>query len=233
MAIANCLIVDDEPIAREIILGYCSHLPMLHVIASCGNAFEAKEILQGQQVDILFLDINMPVLDGIAFLKTLKKMPEVIFTTAHKDYAVSAFDLSACDYLLKPFSIERFMIAVDRALQKLNQFVKDQPQRNLSDLIFIKAGNKIYNVHANDILYAEAKGNYTKIVSVNITILPAMSFSSFEKILPGDLFIRVHRSYIINKSRIKQVEGNTLYIGSTEIPIGSFYRDFFFRSIGI
>src|SRR5438067_2191196 len=115
----NCLVVDDEPIAREIIETYISHLSNLTVVGSCGNALEAKIVLQQQAVDILFLDVNMPIMDGISFLKTLKNQPQVIFTTAYKEYAVNAFDLAACDYLLKPFSLDRFMIAVDKAIERL------------------------------------------------------------------------------------------------------------------
>ena len=114
----KCLIVDDEPIARQIVEIYCSHLLDIEVLASCDNALEAKYVLQNEGVDILFLDINMPVLNGISFLKTLKNPPQVIFTTAYKEYAVDAFDLAACDYLLKPFSLERFIVAVDKALEK-------------------------------------------------------------------------------------------------------------------
>ena len=115
----DCLIVDDEPIARDIIRTYCTHLPYLRVAGICGTALEARAALMQQKVDIVFLDINMPVMDGISFLKTLKTPPQVIFTTAYKEYAVDAFDLAACDYLLKPFSLERFIVAVDKALEKL------------------------------------------------------------------------------------------------------------------
>ena len=119
MTKVNCLIADDEPIAREIIRNYCSQLAYLQVVGSCGNALEAKMILQQQKVDILFLDINMPVMDGITFLKTMKNAPQVIFTTAYKEYAIDAFDLAACDYLLKPFSLDRFIMAIDKAMEKL------------------------------------------------------------------------------------------------------------------
>ncbi|MCE6988710.1 LytTR family DNA-binding domain-containing protein [Dyadobacter sp. CY323] len=115
----SCLIVDDEPIARDIIKSYCAHLPYLTVLASLGNALEAKTFLFQQKVDILFLDINMPVLDGVTFLKTLKNPPQVIFSTAYKEYAIDAFDLAACDYLLKPFSLDRFIIAVDKAMERI------------------------------------------------------------------------------------------------------------------
>ena len=232
----NCLIADDEPIARDIVKTYCSYLPVLNVVADCGNALEAKHILQQQQVDLLFLDIHMPLLDGIGFLKTLKKAPLVIFTTAYREYAVTAFDLSACDYLVKPFSLERFIIAVDKALERLHP-----PGLQLSNIIpvsrndhfFIKAEGKIYNLHYDDVLFAEAKGNYTKIILVNSSIMPAMSFTAFEAILPPKIFIRVHRSFIINKSKITRIEGNTVYIQQNEIPIGSNFKEQFLKAIGL
>ena len=115
----QCLIVDDEPIAREILLNYCQHLPSLNVLATCANALEAREVLKTGKVDILFLDINMPVMDGLSLLKTLRHQPQVIFTTAYKEYALDAFNLAACDYLLKPFSLDRFISAIDKAMLQL------------------------------------------------------------------------------------------------------------------
>jgi two-component system LytT family response regulator len=232
----NCLIVDDEPIAREIIKTYCSHLPTLNVIASCGNALEAKAVLQSEKIDILFLDINMPVLNGIAFLKTLKNGPQVIFTTAYKEYAVDAFDLSACDYLLKPFSMERFIVAVDKALEKLNVLsiiTTEAPEEKVENYFFIKTDGKIYKVLHHDLLFAEAQGNYTRIVTKQTTLLPVMTFSGFEGLLPKTLFLRVHRSFIINKSKITHIEGNRVFINNNEIPIGSNYKDDFFKMLGL
>jgi DNA-binding LytR/AlgR family response regulator len=232
----NCLVVDDEPIAREIIINYCSHLPHVHVAGSCGNVFEAKNILLQHPVDILFLDVHMPVLDGIAFLKTLKNIPQVIFTTAYKEYAVDAFELSACDYLVKPFSLERFIVAVDKATEKLQASANTSDEKKTTqpnDYFFIKADGKIYKLSYNDILLAEAKGNYTKIVCTNSTLIPNMSFSSFESLLPAGLFIRVHRSFIINKSKITHIEGNTVYIQKTQVPIGVNYKEIFLKAIGL
>jgi DNA-binding LytR/AlgR family response regulator len=232
----NCLIVDDEPIAREIVKTYCGHLPLLQVIALCGNALEAKAILQKQKIDILFLDINMPLLDGIAFLKTLRNQPQVIFTTAYKEYAIDAFDLSVCDYLLKPFSLERFIIAVDKALDKIqkpfvvtHEIVDTKPE----DYIFIKADGKIFKVQLDDLIYAEAHGNYTKIVTNTNILLPTMTFSNFEELVPKSQFLRIHRSFIINKAKITHIEGNRVFINNTEIPIGSNYRDTFLKELGI
>ncbi|GAB3938396.1 LytR/AlgR family response regulator transcription factor [Larkinella terrae] len=232
----NCLIVDDEPIAREIIQTYCNHLPELNVVASCENAIEAKTEFQKHQIDILFLDINMPVLSGISFLKTLRYKSQVIFTTAYKEYALDAFDLSAVDYLLKPFSLERFIVAVDKALERLQPqlpVVNEKADSKSEDYLFIKTEGKIYKILHSDLLYAEASGNYTKIVMTQQTILPGMTFSSFEELLPKAVFLRIHRSFIVNKSKITHIEGNRVFIDKTEIPIGSNYRDGFLRSLGL
>ena len=231
----NCLIVDDEPIARQIIATYCSHFPMLEIIASCGNALEAKVVAQQENIDIIFLDINMPVLNGIAFLKTLRYHPQVIFTTAYKEYAVDAFDLAACDYLLKPFSLERFIVAVDKAIEKLTPQVNEQEfsAAKQDNFVFLKADGKIYKVLYDDLLYAEASGNYTKVVTRQRTIMPTITFSGFEELLPANMFIRVHRSFIINKTRITHIEGNRAFINNAEIPIGSNYKDNFLRQLGI
>jgi DNA-binding LytR/AlgR family response regulator len=235
MAAVSCLIADDEPIAREIIQNYCAHLPELKVVASCSNALEAKAAMQQHQIDILFLDINMPVLDGISFLKTIQHKPQVIFTTAYKEYALNAFDLAAVDYLLKPFSLERFIVAVDKALERLNKmtsaaFVSEDKKH---DFLFVKTDSKIYRVLYADIIYAEASGNYTKIVTTQQTLMPGITFSSLEQQLPSSLFIRVHRSFIINKSHITHIEGNRVFVNNTEIPIGTNYKEAFLKELGI
>lgn len=232
----DCLIVDDEPIARDIIRTYCAHLPYLHVTGMCGSALEARAVLMQQKVDIVFLDINMPVMDGISFLKTLKTPPQIIFTTAYKEYAVDAFDLAACDYLLKPFSLERFIVAVDKAIDKLQPtgktFIETDESKG-DDFLFIKAEGRIYKVMHDDLLYAEANGNYTKVRTTQHTLLPAMTFSGFEELVPKSKFLRIHRSFIINKSRIDHIEGNRVFIQNAEIPIGSNYREQFLRQIGL
>ena len=232
----NCLIVDDEPIARDIIKTYCGHLPYLHIVATSGNALEAKAILHQQKVDILFLDINMPVMDGVTFLKTLRNPSQVIFTTAYKEYALDAFDLAACDYLLKPFSLERFIVAVDKAIERLqiaSVAPAENPDPKTEDFIFIKTDGKIFKIRHEDLLYAEASGNYTKIVTIQYTLLPAMTFSNFEELLPKSLFLRVHRSFIVSKSKIDHIEGNRLFICKSEIPIGNNYREGFLKELGL
>lgn len=236
MAVVNCLIADDEPIAREIIQNYCAHLPVLKVVASCGNALEAKTAMQQHKIDILFLDINMPVLDGISFLKTIHHKPQVIFTTAYKEYALSAFDLAAVDYLLKPFSLERFIIAVDKALERIHKIPlavnQDIAEAKTEQYLFVKTDSKIFRIAYNDIIYAEASGNYTKIITAEQTLMPGITFTGFEQQLPASIFIRVHRSFIINKSHITHIEGNRVYVNKIEIPIGSNYKESFLKEIG-
>lgn len=232
----NCLIVDDEPIAREIIQTYCNHLQNLQVVASCGNALEAKTAFQTHMIDILFLDINMPVLSGIAFLKILKNQPQVIFTTAYKEYALEAFDLAACDYLLKPFSLERFIIAVDKALERLQVLpvvTQENARTKTEDYIFVKAEGKIYKIFHQDLLFAEAQGNNTKVVTSQNILMPVITFSGFAELVPASLFLRTHRSFIINKSKITHIEGNRVFILKNEIPIGNSYREEFWKELGL
>ncbi|MBS1528941.1 MAG: response regulator transcription factor [Bacteroidetes bacterium] len=230
----NCLIVDDEPVARSIIRNYCAHLPFLNIIGECGNAFDAKAFLSTHRTDLVFLDINMPVLSGTSFLNTLKDPPLVIFTTAYQEYALNAFDLAACDYLLKPFSLERFIIAVDKAKERLQQPARAIADKKIiQDYFFVRSDGKVYKIDHNDCLYAEAQGNYTKIVTPGTTILTKMSFTTFTGLLPAEIFIRTHRSFIVNKSRIDRLEGNRVFIGQSEVPIAANYRNSFLQALGL
>ncbi|MET0465877.1 MAG: LytTR family DNA-binding domain-containing protein [Chitinophagaceae bacterium] len=236
----TCVIADDEPIARDIIQAYCNQLPYLEIIATCANALEVKMVLQRQKVDILFLDINMPVMDGITFLKTLKTQPQVILTTAYKEYAIDAFDLSVIDYLLKPFSLDRFMIAVDKAVERLQSSTQQaaantavSEEKATEDFFFIKTDRKIFKIRFDELLYAEAAGNFTKFVTPSQVLSPSMTFSNAEELLPAHTFLRVHRSFIINKSRISHIEGNRVFIADKEIPIGSNYKEAFLKEIGL
>jgi len=229
----NCLIVDDEPIARSIIRNYCTYLPVLNIIGECGNALDAKAFLSVHKTDLLFLDINMPVLSGIGFLNTLKNPPLVIFTTAYQEYALNAFDLAACDYLLKPFSLERFIIAIDKAKERLQQLVKPSYNPIVQDYFFVRSEGKVHKIAHADCLYAEAQGNYTKVVTINAAILTKMSFTAFMEQLPAEIFIRIHRSFVVNKSKIDRIEGNRVFIGQHEIPIAANYRSAFLQALGL
>lgn len=232
----KCLIVDDEPIARQIIEGYAKQYPLLEVVASCEDAMEARIQLQKQPIDLIFLDINMPVIDGIGFLKTLKKAPQVIFTTAYKEYAIDAFELSASDYLLKPFSFERFLMAVDKVAEKLAPATTPTPVAEtipVDDFMFIKSDNKIFKVAFDDILYLEAFGNYTKVFLSDKQLMPTATLTSLEEVLPKNRFIRVHRSFIINKNHISHIEGNRVFIRNQEVPISANFREGFLRVCGL
>ena len=230
----TCLLVDDEPLARELMVTYCGYLPQLRIEGVCGNAFEARTMLQEKAIAMLFLDIHMPVLDGIGFLQTLKTRPQVIMTTAYKEYAVNAFDLAVCDYLVKPFSLERFIRAVDKATENIGFRNNPNPvAKAADDHLFIKTEGKIYRINHDELLFAEANGNYTRVVTIDKTVIPAMSFYSLEQQLPATQFIKVHRSFIINKSKVRRIEGNRVFIGEQEIPIGKNYRDELFKKLGL
>lgn len=230
----KCLIVDDEPIARKIIENYCSHLDTVEIVASCHDAIQAKSVIDNKKVDVVFLDINMPVLNGIAFVKTMRNNPQIIFTTAYKEYAHEAFDLDACDYLLKPFSFERFILALDKVKDKLStNKIMPQQEQNSDPFLYIRSAGKIFKIDFEELLYAEASGNHVKIVMQERHLMPAMTFNNLGEILPEARFLKVHRSFIVNKSKIDIIEGNRIFIGTREIPIGSSYRDSFLKALGI
>lgn len=227
----RCLIVDDEPIARQIVQRYCEHLPELQIVAVCSDALDARQVLMKENIDLMFLDINMPMLDGMAFMKTLKHPPQVIFTTAYKEFALEAFDLAACDYLLKPFSLDRFLIAVDKVKDKLS--ASKTSNENVPAFMYVKSDKKIHKIVFEKLLYGEAKGNNVLIVTEEEQVVTTMTFANFESLLPVDSFLRIHRSFIINKNKINHIYGNRVVIGASEIPIGSKYKELFFRNIGI
>ncbi|MBX2952130.1 MAG: response regulator transcription factor [Leadbetterella sp.] len=226
----NCLIVDDEPIARKILENYCGHFPELKVVGLAANALEARSILEKQKVDVLFLDINMPVLDGMSFLRTLKTRPRVILTTAYKEYALEAFELDVVDYLLKPFSLERFMVALDKARPV---GVAPGEEESGEAAVFLRSEGKIYKVAFADIVYAEASGNYTLVITESLSLKSPVTFSYFESLLPGRGFDRIHRSFIINRDKITHIEGNRLFLGTHEVPLGQNYREGFLKSLGL
>lgn len=175
-------------------------------------------------------------LDGMAFARKLKNPPQIIFTTAYKEFAHEAFDLYAVDYLLKPFSLERFIVAIDKAKEKLKlaklpsiREIEDDPE----NFIFLKYDGKIHKIDFENLLYVEAQGNNVKIASTNFALNPSMSLMALEELLPKSKFVRTHRSFIINKTKIRQIEGNRVFIGDSEIPIGANYREEFLKELGL
>ncbi|MFI5192623.1 MAG: LytR/AlgR family response regulator transcription factor [Chitinophagales bacterium] len=232
----NCLIVDDAPIARDILIEYCKHLSTLQVVGTCSDAFQAREKLQQLQVDLLFIDINMPILTGVDLVKTLKYPPQVIFTTAYREYASEAFDLAACDYLVKPFSLERFIVAIDKAVKNMGKqktIASIKPSGDQHDYLFIRTEGMIHRINCDRILFLEASRNNTKVVTMEDALLSTMPLSTIEKQLPATLFSRIHRSFIVNASKITRLQGNRVFIGKREIPLGSNYKNDFFKILGL
>lgn len=226
------LIVDDEPIAHRIIERYCNNLPHLEHAGDCYDALEAIQFLSKESVDLMFLDINMPKLKGFDFLKTLANPPKVIVTTAYKEFALEGYELNVADYLLKPFSFERFVKAVNKAVgmetpapppvQLAAATVAPAPTGK--QRLFLKGDKKHHQVAFADILYIEAFGNYAKVYLENEVIVTHEKLSTFEQLLPSDQFIRVHKSFIISIERINLIEGNRIKINEHEIPIGQVYK---------
>ncbi len=219
----QCAIIEDEPLAQNILRKYIEDHPALKLTAVCNNAEEAQKVLLRQDVELLFLDINLPKLSGISFLKTLPHQPLVIFTTAYPEYAVEGFELDAIDYLLKPFSFERFLKAANKAVQQLNK--KEISEQTTPSFIFLKADKKVHKVNLDDILYIEAAGDYIKIVTEGGQYVVNDTLKGLQDELPPVQFIRVHKSYIISRSKIKFFEGNYIKVGNANIPIGNSYRE--------
>ncbi len=220
------IIIDDEPLAHEIIEEYCNMLPHVQLKRNCYNAMEAIDYLNKNKVDFMFLDIHMPKLKGFDFLKTLVNPPKVIVTTAYKEFAIEGFDLNVTDYLLKPFSFERLVKAVNKVVESEN-IVKTSTSTNTkkeSFKFFVKGDKKQHYIDANDILYVEAYGNYSKIHLDNERILSHEKMSYFENFLKNKGFLRVHKSFVIARDKIKFIEGNRIIINDHKIPIGQTYK---------
>jgi DNA-binding LytR/AlgR family response regulator len=221
----NCIIVDDEPLSIRILEKYVKEIPNVNLVASCENAFEAMEITKKASIDVMFLDINMPKLSGLSLVKSLSNPPLVVFTTAYPEYAVKGFELEAVDYLLKPFSLERFITAVQKVEEKLTyQNAKITPEKT-ADFLIVKADKKLYKIDFQQIINLQAFGDYVKIFTERKMYLTKDKLSNIEKELPQNEFVRIHRSHIIALSKIEFIEGNLVKIGSEKLPIASTYKE--------
>lgn len=221
----NCIIVDDEPLARELIESYLKKLPNFKLIASCTNAIEASTILSSEKVDLLFLDIEMPVLKGTTFLKNLTDKPKVIFTTAYRDYALDSYELDVLDYLLKPIFFERFFAAIQKFLRTQNSTLfLDNNIENTNNYIFVNKAKKQIKIIFDEILYVESFKDYLKIHFNESSLTIKESISAFEQKI-DNRFIRIHRSYIVNTQKITAFTKNDVEIGKIEIPIGNNYKE--------
>ncbi|NAS30709.1 response regulator [Flavobacteriaceae bacterium R38] len=232
----KCISIDDEPLAHKVIKKYCDTLSFLNVQKECHSAFEAINYLHENEVDLIFLDINMPELKGLDFLRTLSNPPLVIITTAYQEYAMEGYELNVMDYLLKPFSFERFLKAIQKVkdqkklldLSEEKDFkpllIQDEHPTASSESIFIKGDKKIHQVLLDDILYLESMGSYVKTHLADKTITSLDRLTNFEKRLPEKQFLRIHKSYIVALKKIETIEGNRLKINNIDIPIGNVYK---------
>lgn len=228
----KCLIVDDEPMARDVIRRYVEKIPTLQIAGECGNAIDAMVFLHNEPVDIIFLDIQMPHLSGTDFVKSLRNIPKVIFTTAYKEYALDGFELDVVDYLLKPIRFERFVRAVSKAFPQKNvdvalpEVVEKKP--NLG-FIYLKSERKMIKVMLDDILYVESARDYLKVYTRAGSVVTRQTISSIEAMLSETEFVRIHRSYIVSIRKINSFTHETVEIGEKELPIGKFYLNSFLK----
>ncbi len=219
----KAIAIDDEPIALEVVKSLSSKIAFIELLDCFTNAFKAIDFLQKEKVDLIFLDIKMPDISGIDFLKSLSHPPMVIFTTAYSEHAVQSFELDAIDYLLKPFSLARFLKACNKANEQLlfrNKITTALPEPSA---IFIKSGYEQIKVKPVDILYVESSGNYMQFVLDNRKIASRLTMSEVEALLPALDFIRIHRSYIVSKQHIQKMDRKSIWIKQTELPIGAAY----------
>ncbi len=223
----RALIVDDEPLAREIIQTHLRKISNWTVIDTCINADEAYEAIVTQEIDVIFLDIEMPVISGVEFLQSLRNPPLVIFTTAYSEYALKGFELNAVDYLLKPISFGRFFQAIEKVNNILATANKDSETNSKeADYIFVKHDGKLSKVTFSDILYIKAEQEYSHIFTKNKNILVSMHLKLLKSMLPENTFTRIHRSYIIPQEKATSIYGNTIQIGDAiTLPIGSTYKE--------
>jgi two-component system, LytTR family, response regulator len=221
----NCIIVDDEPIARDILRTYISQVPYLNLAGECSDAFEAMQMINRLTVDLIVLDINMPRLNGLDMLRTLKKYPAIIITSAYPEYALQGFDLAVTDYLLKPFSFARFVQATEKVVQQGQSAGQLSSRPEKDDFIIVKSDKKLRKLFFNEIRYVESYGNYIFIYCAAERIMSKQTLTQFEAQLPDDNFIRIHKSYIISMKAIKFFEGNEISIGEKKLPVGKVYRN--------
>ena len=230
----KCIIVDDEPLAREVIKRYIHQMPLLTSVAEFGNAIDATIFLQQQPVDIIFLDIKMPQLSGTDFVRSLCTFPKIIFTTAHKEFAHEGFELDVTDYLLKPIRFDRFLRAVNKAFPQ-KQYEIDLPVQVLNNtqptasFIYLRVDRKMVRVLLEDIIYIESDKDHVKVYTEKGYLITRQTIASVEAMLSDSKFIRVHRSYIVSLSKLKSFTTETIEVGNKELPIGKFYRNIFLK----
>ena len=234
----NCIAIDDEPLALDIIRDYCSKIPFLNLIRTFDNAMDSIEFIRSNQLDLLFLDIQMEELTGIQLLQALKHRPYVIFTTAYDKYAIQGFELDIIDYLLKPISFERFVKSVDKVYEKMqtDMMLKVKPEAaapapSEDAYFFVKTETRMEKVKYADVLYIEGMGDYWRIITPQKRIMTLLNFKKLEEMLPSRQFIRVHKSFIVAVDKIESVERNRIRIADRMIPVSETFRKTFFDFI--
>lgn len=232
---ATCIIIDDEPMARDVIRRYVEQTPTLVLRGEFGNAIEACIFLQEQPVDVIFLDIQMPQLTGTEFVRSLRKVPKVIFTTAHKEYAHEGFELDVTDYLLKPVRFDRFLKAVNKALQQKGgdsapSLVTSEEPKTANSFIYLRVDRKMIKVLLDDILYIESDKDYVKLYTQKGHVITRQTIASVDAMLSAKQFVRIHRSYIVSLDKIKSFTNETVEIGNKELPISKLYRSGFLEA---
>ena len=225
----NCLIIDDEPLSRDVLRSFVNDHPDMQLAGEAKDALEAMSFLAKQSVDLLLLDINMPKLSGINFYKSLNQKPLVVFTTAYPEFAVEGFELNAVDYLMKPIAFERFFQAIEKVKEKMGQ---GDLSNFAPDHIMLKADKKMYRTEFDDILFCEALGDYVKVHLKSKVLIVTTTMKKLLSELPGSQFIRTHKSFIINKSKFEYIEGNQIKIGAQMISIGQSYRERVLKALG-
>lgn len=219
---ANCLIVDDEPLSRDVLRKYIAEVKDLQLLAECSSAVEASQHLNLNQIDIIFLDINMPGLSGISFARSLKISPLIVFTTAYPEYAVEGFELDATDYLVKPYSFERFLKAVNRAFERLQENKGPDTEEGK---ILVKADKKLYAIKFSEILLIEGQGDYIRIRTRGENLVVHDTIKNFLSSLPAHEFMRIHKSYVVNLKCIEYIEGNQVRVGEYQLPVSPVHRE--------
>lgn len=226
----NCIAVDDEPLALDVIEAYVKRHPDLNLVARCNNAAEASEVLKTHKVDLMFLDIQMPEITGLSFIKSLPSKPLFMFTTAYQDYALEGFELDAIDYLLKPIAYDRFEKGVEKAKEyyhiKQNAGVAEATNMD-ENFIFVKANQKLIKLAYSDIKYVEAFADYVKIFLADKKIVTLQTMKKMEQKLPSDMFSRVHRSFIVNRNHVASFSSSVCEVNEQRIPIGKNYKENF------
>lgn len=225
----RCLITDDEPLALDVLAGYIGHLDHLQLAGRCNNAIETLNFLQKNKVDLLFLDIQMPGLNGIDFLRTLAQPPKVIFTTAYRDHALDGFELNVLDYLLKPIAFDRFLTAVNKYCSKASEsFIPVMnTSASLSDdpFVYVKADKKMLKIFLRDIVYIESLKDHVKLRTRDKDVVTYQKISYLEEKLPDNKFVRIHRSYIVALDKIESFTAESIGINKEELPIGRLYKN--------